>query len=279
MNFERYNRVVIKVGSALLVDKVTGKIKADWMKSVCDDIAMLKDTGKDVVVVSSGAIAMGRRVLKISNAPGQEKLTLPESQAAASVGQIALASAWRTCMEAHNLEAGQLLLTREDTENGVRAINAQATLKSLFAYNAVPVINENDAVATEEIRYGDNDNLAARVAVLTGADLLILLSDINGLYTANPMKDESATFVPVVEKITPDIIAMAGEPASSDSRGGMITKIQAGQIATANGCDMIIASGKVMHPIRAIGEGEKYTFFHAQHASRTAHRPVLAPAQ
>ncbi|CAD7050186.1 glutamate 5-kinase [Pseudorhizobium endolithicum] len=251
-----HRRIVIKIGSALLVDRGTG-LKSAWLEAICSDIAALKASGIEVLVVSSGAIALGRTVLGL--APGA--LKLEESQAAAAVGQIALARAWSESLSRDTLVAGQILLTLGDTEERRRYLNARATIGQLLKMGAVPIINENDTVATSEIRYGDNDRLAARVATMTGADLLILLSDIDGLYSAPPHLDPEARFLDTVAAITPEIEAMAGGAASELSRGGMRTKIEAGKIATGAGCAMIIASGKTIHPLRAIDEGARSSWF------------------
>ena len=244
----KHRRIVIKIGSALLVDRATGLKKA-WLDAMCKDIATLRAGGTDVLVVSSGAIALGRSVLKVPAGA----LKLEESQAAAAVGQIALARAWSESLSTDSIVAGQILLTLGDTEERRRYLNARATINQLLKLGAVPIINENDTVATTEIRYGDNDRLAARVATMTGADLLVLLSDIDGLYTAPPHLDPEARFLETIDAITPEIEAMAGGAASELSRGGMRTKIDAGKIATGAGCAMIIASGKVDHPLRAVG--------------------------
>ncbi|MBX9459553.1 MAG: glutamate 5-kinase [Rhizobium sp.] len=249
-------RIVIKIGSALLVDRASGLRKA-WLEAMCADIAGLAARGVEVLVVSSGAIAMGRAVLGI----GAGALKLEESQAAAAVGQIALARAWSEGLSRHDIVAGQILLTLGDTEERRRYLNARATIGQLLKMKAVPVINENDTVATTEIRYGDNDRLAARVATMVGADMLVLLSDIDGLFTAPPHLDPKAEFLPFIPAITPEIEAMAGGAASELSRGGMRTKIDAGKIATAAGCAMIIASGKVDHPLRAIMDGARHSRF------------------
>ena len=251
-----HRRIVIKIGSALLVDRGTG-LKTDWLGAICADIAALKARGIEVLVVSSGAIALGRTVLGLP--PGA--LKLEESQAAAAVGQIALARAWSESLSRDTLVAGQVLLTLGATEERRRYLNARATIGQLLKMGAVPIINENDTVATSEIRYGDNDRLAARVATMTGADLLILLSDIDGLYTAPPHLDPEARFLETIPAITPEIEAMAGGAASELSRGGMRTKIEAGKIATSAGCTMIIASGKTIHPLRAIDEGARSSWF------------------
>nr|WP_210285778.1 glutamate 5-kinase [Aureimonas jatrophae] len=251
-----FRRVVVKVGSALLVDPATG-LRADWLRSLAADLAELSAEGREVIVVSSGAIALGRTILQLPPVA----LKLEESQAAAAVGQIALAKAWSEALGEHALTAGQVLLTLGDTEERRRYLNARATVGTLLALKAVPVINENDTVATAEIRYGDNDRLAARVATMMSADLLILLSDIDGLYTAPPALDPAAAHIPLVTAVTPQIEAMAGGAASALSRGGMRTKVDAAKIATAAGAAMVIASGQRLHPIRAVREGERSTLF------------------
>lgn len=251
-----YRRITVKIGSALLVDRKTG-LREVWLEALVEDIARLAASGADVLVVSSGAIALGRTVLGLE----RRRLPLEEAQAAASVGQIALSSAWAKEFSRQGLVSGQVLVTLGDTEERRRYLNARATISTLLKMKAVPIINENDTVATSEIRYGDNDRLAARVATMMGSDLLILLSDIDGLYTAPPARDAGATFVPVVDAITPEIEAMAGDAASELSRGGMRTKLDAGKIATAAGTAMVIASGHTMHPLRAIEEGARATLF------------------
>ena len=268
---EKYRRIVIKIGSALLVDRKTG-LKKQWLNAMCADIAALRSKGVEVLVVSSGAIALGRSVLDL--APGA--LKLEESQAAAAVGQIALARAWSESLSSDEIVAGQILLTLGDTEERRRYLNARATISQLLKMRAVPIINENDTVATTEIRYGDNDRLAARVATMTGADLLVLLSDIDGLYTAPPHLDPNAQFLETIAEITPDIEAMAGGAASELSRGGMRTKIDAGKIATGAGCAMIIASGKVDHPLSAIGEGARSSWFAPSGSPVTARKTWIA---
>ena len=251
-----FRRIVIKVGSSLLVER-KGGLKETWLKALAEDIAALHKAGADILVVSSGAIAMGRTVL------GLKKLTLEleEAQAAAAVGQIALARVWAESLGAHGITAAQILLTYGDTEERRRYLNARATLGTLLSHRAVPVINENDTVATSEIRYGDNDRLAARVGSMASADLVILLSDIDGLFTAPPAKDPHAAFVPLVPRITAEIEAMAGGAASELSRGGMMTKIEAAKIATTGGATMMIANGTRLHPIKAVMEGARCTYF------------------
>ena len=254
---DRFRRIVVKVGSSLLVDRERGGVRQQWLSALADDLAALHRAGKDVLVVSSGSISLGRAVLKLPLGP----LRLEESQAAASVGQIALARTWSEALGARGLTAGQVLVTLWDTEERRRYLNARATVGKLLEWRAIPVINENDTVATSEIRYGDNDRLAARVATMADADLLVLLSDIDGLYTAPPGSDPSAKHIPVVPRITAEIEAMAGGAASQFSRGGMRTKIEAGKIATHGGAHMIIASGLVEHPLRRIAEGGPATWF------------------
>ncbi len=266
-----HKRIVIKIGSALLVDRGSGLKKA-WLDAVCADIAGLRAGGAEVLVVSSGAIALGRTVLRLPKGA----LKLEESQAAAAVGQIALARAWSESLSTEGLVAGQILLTLGDTEERRRYLNARATLKQLLKLGSVPIINENDTVATSEIRYGDNDRLAARVATMAGADLLVLLSDIDGLYTAPPHLDPQARFLDTIDEITPEIEAMAGGAASELSRGGMRTKIDAGKIATAAGCAMIIASGKNDHPLRAVEEGARSSWFAPAGSPVTARKTWIA---
>jgi glutamate 5-kinase len=247
----------VKVGSSLLVDAQAGGIKERWLASLVADLAALHRDQRDVLVVSSGAIALGRAVLKLPNGP----LRLEDSQAAAAVGQIALARTWTEALSRHGLTAGQVLVTLQDTEERRRYLNARSTIEKLLEWRAVPVINENDTVATTEIRYGDNDRLAARVATMTSADVLVLLSDVDGLYDAPPRTTAAAKLVARVERITPHIEGMAGSAGSELSRGGMLTKIEAAKIATGAGTHLIIASGRVDHPLQAIAVGARCTWF------------------
>ncbi|WP_181705199.1 glutamate 5-kinase [Chthonobacter rhizosphaerae] len=267
-----FRRVVVKIGSALLVEGRTGVLKRAWMESIADDVARLAAGGADVLIVSSGAIAMGRGVLGLPAG----RLKLEESQAAAAVGQIALARVWSEVLGARGLTAGQVLLTLGDTEERRRYLNARATVGTLLKMKAVPVINENDTVATTEIRYGDNDRLGARVAAMMGADLLVLLSDIDGLYTAPPAQDPAARHIPVVDRITPEVEAMAGAAGSELSRGGMKTKIEAGKMATVAGVAMIIASGKVDRPLSVVDAGGIHTLFKAEANPVTARKAWIA---
>jgi glutamate 5-kinase len=256
-SLNEFRRVVVKVGSSLLVDSAAGALKEKWLASLVADLAALHNDRRDVLVVSSGAIALGRAVLKLPAGP----LKLEDSQAAAAVGQIALARTWSEALSRHGISAGQVLVTLQDTEERRRYLNARSTIAKLLEWRAVPVINENDTVATNEIRYGDNDRLAARVATMASADLLVLLSDVDGLYDAPPATSSSARLVPLVPRITPEIEAMAGATGSELSRGGMLTKIEAGKIATNAGTHMVIASGRIDHPLNAIADGARCTWF------------------
>ena len=250
-------RVVVKVGSALLVDAEKGRLNRAWLETFTADVARMHRRGQEVILVSSGSIALGRRHLSLS--PGQ--LKLEESQAAASVGQIRLAHAYKELLDDHGITVAQILLTFDDTEIRRRYLNARGTINTLLALKAVPVINENDTVATAEIRYGDNDRLAARVAQMTGADCLVLLSDIDGLYSANPHEDPQAVFIPEVREITAGIEAMAGGSSGTMGRGGMQTKIIAAKIAVGAGCHLCIAKGAHQHPLKRIEEGARCTWF------------------
>jgi glutamate 5-kinase len=265
----RARRVVVKVGSALLVDAATGRLNRAWLETLIEDVVRLRRQGREVVLVSSGAIALGRRHLGLPKGP----LRLEESQAAAAVGQIRLAHAYKELLEASDIPVAQVLLTLEDSEQRRRYLNARATLNALLARGAVPVNNEHVTVATAEIRYGDNDRLAARVAQMVSADCVLLLSDIDGLYSADPNKNPAAQFIPLVREITPSIEAMAGGSASEVGRGGMTTKILAAKIAVAAGCHFCIAAGAPRHPVRRIEQGARCTWF------RPSATPVAARKQ
>jgi glutamate 5-kinase len=269
---ETARRLVIKVGSALLVDEEKGDIRRAWLDALADDIARLKKRGVEVLLVSSGAIAAGRRHLGLLH----KGLKLEEKQAAAATGQIRLAHAWQGALARHEITVAQILLTPDDTEQRRRHLNARSTINQLLKLGAVPVINENDTVATDEIRFGDNDRLAARVAQMVSADTLVLLSDIDGLYTADPRKDKQARHIAVVEEITPEIEAMADEAATGFSHGGMVTKIIAAKIALSAGCRMIIALGKPEHPIAAIEKGGVCTWFVPSAEPKTARKRWIA---
>jgi glutamate 5-kinase len=254
---KNFRRIVVKVGSSLLIDSDAGEVRASWLSALASDVAKLHGEGRDVLIVSSGSIALGRSRLKLPRG----SLKLEESQAAAAVGQIALARIWSEVLGDHGIGAGQILVTLQDTEERRRYLNARSTIAKLLEWRAVPVINENDTVATNEIRYGDNDRLAARVATMASADLLVLLSDVDGLYDAPPSHNPTAKLIPVVESVSSEIEAMAGEAASELSRGGMRTKIEAAKIATTGGTHMLIASGKIAHPLQTIADGGRCTWF------------------
>ena len=249
-------RLVIKIGSALLVDRGTG-LKQAWLSALAMDVAEAKVNGTDIVLVSSGSIALGRMVLGLGNGA----LTLEQSQAAAAVGQIRLARAYEEVLAPHGITTGQILVTLEDTEDRRRYLNSRATMETLLGLGVVPIVNENDTVATDEIRFGDNDRLAAQIAVTVGADQLILLSDVDGFYSANPKEDPSAERFDIVSKITPEIEAMAGDPISGMSKGGMKTKLLAAKTAVAGGCAMAIMEGSAPRPLQALARGANRTWF------------------
>ncbi|MGE0734037.1 MAG: glutamate 5-kinase [Alphaproteobacteria bacterium] len=265
-------RIVVKIGSALLVDDETGQLRRSWLDALAQDIAALRKRGKDVLVVSSGAIAAGRRHLGLAG----RVLKLEEKQAAAATGQIRLAHAYQEALAKHDITVAQVLLTLDDTEERRRHLNGRSTLETLLSLGAVPVINENDTVATDEIRFGDNDRLAARVAQMTSADTLVLLSDIDGLYSANPKLDTSAVHIPVVAEVTPEIENMAGAALPGYSSGGMVTKIAAAKVAHAAGCRMVIAHGFAPHPLKRIEAGERCTWFLAHSEPATARKRWIA---
>lgn len=265
-------RLVVKIGSALVVDQEQAAPRAAWLSGVAQDIAALRARGVDVIVVSSGAIALARRTLRLT----RKKLRLEEKQAAAAVGQIRLAQAWTQALSEQGLTAAQLLLTLDDTEDRRRYLNARATLNTLLGLDCIPVINENDTVATTEIRFGDNDRLAARVAEMVQADQLILLSDIDGLYTADPRRDPAAEHLPVVPVLTPEIEAMGGEPPPGYSSGGMRTKLVAARIATQAGCAMAITRGDVERPLTVLEAGGRCTWFLPAPEGRSARKRWIA---
>ncbi len=270
--FDTAKLIVIKVGSALLVDGATGELRRAWLESLCADVAAIKREGKQVILVSSGAIALGRRALKLKAGA----LRLEESQAAAAAGQVRLAEAYADIFAGENIVAAQILLTLGDTEERRRYLNARATLNTLLDLGAVPVINENDTVATAEIRFGDNDRLGARVASMMGADALVLLSDVDGLYTADPRGDANAKHIPEVTAITPEIEAMATGSVSGLGRGGMASKIIAARIATAAGADVVITKGESIHPLAKIREGARHTVFRATTTPAAARKRWIA---
>ncbi len=265
-------RVVVKIGSALLVDPATGRLNESWFQSLVEDLANMRFRGQEVLVVSSGAIALGRGHLGL----GAGNLRLEQSQAAAAAGQIRLAHAWQEALARHEIPVAQILVTLSDTEERRRYLNARGTLETLLGLGAVPVINENDTVATEEIRYGDNDRLAARVAQMVSGDCLVLLSDVDGFYTADPSREPGARLVTEISEITPEIESMAGESATDVGSGGMITKIAAARIALRAGCHMVIASGHEAHPIQAIEKGSRCSWFVAQSSPASVRKQWIA---
>lgn len=265
-------RLVVKIGSALLVDRDTGALRSDWLTSLAADVARIRARGTDVILVSSGSIALGRGVLGLP----MTALTLEQSQAAAAVGQIRLARAYEEVLAPHGIIAGQVLVTLEDSQDRRRYLNSRATMETLLGLGVTPIVNENDTIATDEIRYGDNDRLAAQVAVTVGADQLILLSDVDGLYTANPYMQSDAQHIGYVEKITPDIESMAGDAGSGLSKGGMITKVMAARVATDAGCAMAITLGSPLHPLTTLENGARATWFAAQTDPQAARKRWIA---
>jgi len=265
-------RLVVKIGSALLVEQESGALHRTWLNALADDVAALVRRGVEVMIVSSGAIAVGRRHLGLTH----RTLRLEENQAAAATGQIRLAHAYQETLARHDITVAQILLTLDDTEERRRHLNARATMSTLLRLGTVPVINENDTVATSEIRFGDNDRLAARVAAMMNADALILLSDIEGLYSADPRQNPDATFIAEVPVITAAIEAMAGAPPPGYSSGGMVTKLAAARIAVSAGCRMAIADGRIMNPLAAIEAGGSATWFLSQVEPRTARKRYIA---
>ncbi|MCX8953384.1 glutamate 5-kinase [Ruegeria sp. NA] len=269
-------RLVVKIGSALLVDRDTGLLRSDWLLSLAQDVSWLKGQGKDVILVSSGSIALGRGVLGLPMAA----LPLEQSQAAAAVGQIRLARAYEEALAPHGITTAQVLVTLEDSEDRRRYLNSRATLETLLGLGVVPIVNENDTVATDEIRYGDNDRLAAQIAVTVGADQLILLSDVDGFYSGNPKEDTSAKRFETIDRITPQIEAMAGDAGSGLSKGGMKTKLLAAKMATAGGCAMAITEGSVLNPLKTLENGANSTWFTATldpHAARKRWISAMKP--
>jgi glutamate 5-kinase len=265
-------RLVVKIGSALLVEEESGAIRRAWLDALADDVAKARARGQEVILVSSGAIAVGRRHLGLESG----KLKLEEKQAAAATGQIRLAHAYQEALARHGITVAQILLTLDDTEERRRHLNARSTLAALLKLGTVPVINENDTVATSEIRFGDNDRLAARVAAMVSADTLVLLSDIDGLYTADPRRDSGARLIPEIAELTPEIEAMAGEAPPGYSSGGMVTKLAAARIAIGAGCQMAIADGRRLNPLKALAEGAACSWFLAAANPLTARKRWIA---
>ncbi len=265
-------RLVVKIGSALLVDRRSGSLRESWLTGLVADVAEARARGTQVVLVSSGSIALGRASLGLANG----ELPLEQSQAAAAVGQIELARAYQSALAPHGIRAAQVLVTLEDSEDRRRYLNTRATMETLVGLGVVPIVNENDTIATDEIRFGDNDRLAAQVAVTIGADQLILLSDIDGFYSANPQEDPTAHRFEVIERITPEIEAMAGDATSGLSKGGMKTKLLAAKTATSGGCAMVITEGSVERPLKALDEGANCTWFTAEESPQVARKRWIA---
>jgi len=265
-SLKQAKRLVIKVGSALLVG--ADGLRSNWLNALAQDVADIRARGADVILVSSGSIALGRVVLKLDG------LTLPleQSQAAAAVGQIRLARAYEEALTPHGVTTAQVLVTLEDSADRRRYLNSRATLEQLLALGVVPIVNENDTVATDEIRFGDNDRLAAQIAVTVGADHLVLLSDVDGLYSGDPRIDPAANRIDLINEITPEIEAMAGDAGSGLSKGGMKTKVMAAKTATRAGCTMVITKGTIEHPLRALEGGAAATWFKAQGTPKAARK-------
>ena len=266
--------VVIKIGSALIVDPATGKARADWMRDLAADVASLRAAGTQVVLISSGSIALGRQHLSLPAGA----IKLPEKQAAAAIGQVELAQLWSNALQAHDMRTAQILLAPEDTETRRRHINARTTIQTLLELGFVPVVNENDTVTTYEIRFGDNDRLAARVAGMISADLLILLSDVDGLYTKNPHQSEDAEHIPEITQIDEDIMALGGGANAEFASGGMATKLAAARIATEAGADMVICKGSASCPVTALLDGARYSLFHRRTSPKKARKNWIAGA-
>ncbi|HCP80333.1 MAG TPA: glutamate 5-kinase [Octadecabacter sp.] len=264
-------RLVVKIGSALLVDQATG-LRSDWLRSLAADVAAIRARGTDVILVSSGSIALGRGVLGLP----RTELALEQSQAAAAVGQIRLARAYEEALTPHGITTAQVLVTLEDSEDRRRYLNSRATMETLLGLGVTPIVNENDTVATDEIRYGDNDRLAAQVAVTAGADCLVLLSDVDGFYSDNPHINKDAKHYDIIDKITPEIERQAGDAGSGLSKGGMKTKLMAAKLATDAGCRMAITLGTPMNPLKILEDGGRCTWFNAQTNPQAARKRWIA---
>lgn len=273
MQLKESKCLVVKIGSTTLINEAAG-VRHEWLAAFAEDVAALRARGTQVIIVSSGAVALGRKAIGFTHSP----LRLEEKQAAAACGQIQLVQAWQDALGKHNLKTAQLLLTIDDSENRRRYLNARNTLETLLGEGIIPVINENDTVATAELRFGDNDRLAARVAQMASADMLVLFSDVDGLYTANPHKDANAQHIPVVAQITKEIESLAGGSASAVGSGGMVTKLEAAKIALAAGCHMLIAHGETLHPLRALEQGGKTTWFKASSTPISARKHWISGA-
>lgn len=266
------SRIVIKIGSSLIAE--SAQLREAWLTAMAADIAQLHAAGKDIILVSSGAVALGRPRVGL----GAHALSLEEKQAAAAAGQPLLIQAWQKAFDAHTINVAQLLLTLEDSERRRRYLNARATFGTLLSHRLIPIVNENDTVATAELKFGDNDRLAARVAVMLEADVLVLFSDVDGLYTKNPRTHADAQHLAVVDALTPEIFAMAGDAASGLSTGGMKTKLDAAQMALASGCHMAIAHGDAQHALQKLAEGGRATWFVACTKPHLARKQWIAAA-
>ena len=271
-SFSEARCIVVKIGSSLLVDNETGSLRRSWLEALAEDIERCRKRSQDVIIVSSGAIALGRRYLNMKSGD----LRLEEKQAAAAAGMVRLAHAYQECFEPHDLSVAQILLTRDDSENRRRYLNARSTLITLLGVGAIPLINENDTVATEEIRFGDNDRLAARVAVMVSADLLVLLSDTDGLYDGDPKTNSDVKLITEVTEVTGEIEKMAGVAASNDSSGGMVTKLAAAKQCLGSGCSMVITKGQYMKPLLALENGAKCTWFRSVGNPQSARKNWIA---
>ena len=271
-SLEAGRRIIVKVGSALLVDAERGTLHRRWLEALAADLARCRERRQDVIIVSSGAIAIGRRHLRFSG----PDLKLEEKQAAAATGMVRLAHAYEEVLGHHGMTVAQLLLTLDDSEDRRRYLNARNTLSTLLRLGAVPLINENDTVATDEIRFGENDRLAGRVAAMISADVLVLLSDIDGFYSADPRQEPGARHIPIIDQITPEVEAMAGSSRTDYGTGGMITKIAAAKSAVAAGCATVVADGKPLHPLQAIEEGGRCSWFLPRANPRAARKHWIA---
>lgn len=267
-------RIVIKIGSSLISDTANTQLRREWLNALADDIAALHAAGKEIIVVSSGAVALGRPAF--GHGTEKQKLTVEQKQAAAAAGQPLLMRAWREALERYDIRVAQVLLTIDDSEHRRRYLNARSTFMELLSHRLIPIVNENDTVATAELKFGDNDRLAARVAGMVSADILVLFSDIDGLYTADPRKDKTASFIPRVDTLTPEILAMGGASASHLSSGGMKTKLDAAQMALAAGCHMAIAQGDGNHPLKALADSGRATWFVAPTKPQLARKHWIA---
>lgn len=271
MQLAKSKCLVIKIGSSTLISD-EGKVREQWLAALAEDIAALRKRGTNVIVVSSGAVALGRKVIGFTS----KNIRLEEKQAAAACGQIRLMEAWQRALGVYDLQVGQILLTADDTENRRRYLNARTTMNTLLEHGIIPIVNENDTVTTREMRYGDNDRLAASVAAMVGADLLILLSTIDGLYDANPSTHPEANHIPLVTEITAEISAMAGEAAGVYSSGGMRTKVMAAAHANAAGCHLVITDGRPDHPLRLLEQGARASWFIASATPLSARKQWIA---